>query len=316
MLDRFKTLVSYGLYLLSVATLALLIGGSERTLASDTELGTATPSNLMRVTVSESDTDIGIAFRIPSTVSLAKDLEVGGYTGFYEVEVMSLGEGDCLIIEPDEELELRQEGKEPIKAIVDQRETEFSEAKTVEGQIRVYEGERLSAGIWAGSFSFNITTVKNKNGVQHSVDKDNDSTNDETFDNINMSESDVSEEIISSSESGVIVEVADEENIESLEELEIGTAEIESSEIESTETESTKEVEFIEIESTEDIEVDSSEVESAEPESIEEVESAEELETETTESTESIETESVEIEGLGEIKSDDGVLKENEIWES
>ena len=301
MLDRFKTLVSYGLYLLSVATLALLIGGSKRTLA-DTEMEIATPSNLMRVTEGENDTDIGITFRIPSTVSLAKDLEVGGYTGFYEVEVMSLGEGDCLIIEPDEELELRQEGKEPIKAIVDQRETEFSEAKTVEGQIRVYEGERLSAGIWAGSFSFNITTVKNKNGVQHSVDKDNDSTNDETFDNINMSESDVSEEIISSSESGVIVEVADEENIESSEELESESVERESTEIVSAKPESTEEVEFIEIESTEGIEIKSTEIESTEPESTEEVESAEELETETTESTESIETESVEIEGLGEIK--------------
>lgn len=306
MLDRFKTLVSYGLYLLSVATLALLIGGSERTLASDTELGTATPSNAVRVTVSESDTDIGIAFRIPSTVSLAKDLEVGGYTGFYEVEVISLGEGDCLIIEPDEELELRQEGKEPIRAIVDQRETEFSEAKTVEGQIRVYEGERLSAGIWAGSFSFNITTVKNENGVQHSVDKDNDSTNDETFDSINMSEPDVSGEMISSSESGVIVEVADEENIESSEELES----------ESVERESTEEVGRLEELETEFAESESTEIESTESESIEEVEGAEELETETTESTESIETESVEIEGLGEIKSDDGVLKENEVWES
>ena len=185
MLNRFKTLILYGLYLLSVATLALIIGGSERTFA-DTDIDdirVASPSNAdwdeielindledeeesfeawsERMAEAETD-DTGISFRIPASVSLSKDGD-GSYSGNYEVEVLYMSEGDRITILPEvNEVELKQENKGSVIAYIEQDKHEFSFDGDFQSSGRIYVDEDLSAGIWTGSFSFSINQEKAK----------------------------------------------------------------------------------------------------------------------------------------------------------
>lgn len=146
-----------------IATLTVFSSTVPAMAADDTNqnYGIETESAKTNVTLDIADSEILVSLPKTVIVSGERDSQDNLYKGHYGVKVVGDYAGNEMVtVVPDTTVELSQTGKASVEAVISQDKTQwtYDESGTVaEGEIST---NKLSAGMWNGTFNFNVSLEK------------------------------------------------------------------------------------------------------------------------------------------------------------